>query len=742
MPRTPFHARLTLALPLSLAAIAWALAPLPSAARQPPAKMAMCPQLPLAADLPTLVQGPEDGPVHLSADDVSLDQDGISRLLGSVRLQQGGREFSTQALNYDSHNRDVQVRAESIFRSRQISIKSQSADFNLDSETGVFSSTLFTLPARAARGTADRLQLAREGSADLSGVAYTTCGAGSNAWYIKAGSVHLDHDRGIGSATNARLVLGGIPVLYVPYFRFPIDNRRTTGLLFPTIGNSNTSGFDMRAPLYINLAPNFDDTLTPHYMSKRGTQVINNFRYLFESSEGHLDYEYLNEDRVTQTTRHFVEFQHDSLINRRLALDVHVADASDQQYFEDLGSTHLDAASLTYLDRSAKLTYQAPAAYTITALVQDYQTIDTTLVASDLPYRRSPEIRFDALTQNSLYNARAGFSGEFDNFTRSDSVHGARLDLLPYLRMEKDDIGWYTATQLDVRYTGYQLSDTAPGQRSAPQRTLPTFSSEGGLRFERITDNGSMQTLEPRLMYLYTPYRNQDQLPLFDSGEPDFDITQLFARNRFSGVDRIGDANQAALGMTSRLLDPDTGLVRLTTTIGQLYRFEAPRVNLPGFVSPGQGATDFIAAADYQLTQRWAASVNLQWAPGDRKFNRTNFAVRYREDNGGKRLDLAYRYRQNILEQTDMIASLPLFNQWRVAGRWRYSIANSRSLDALAGIEYDTCCWALRTSYRRYIASASGKYNSAIYLQLELKGLARIGGGFDGLLPLNDTLPR
>lgn len=750
MIRSAASARVTLALCALTSVLAAMAAGTADAASQAvstkhadPRSVAMCTQLPLAANLPTLVEGPQNSPVHLSADNVSLDKDGISTLLGKVRVVQGGQEFSSEALNYDDANRSVQVRAESIFRSKQLNIKSQTADYDLNTQSGAFHDTVFTLPARAARGSADEIQVAQEGSAQIHKLRYTTCGPESNAWYLVAGDVHLDYNEGVGTATNAWLELGGFPVFYAPYFRFPIDNERHTGLLFPTIGVTQNTGFDFRQPIYLNLAPNIDDTVTPRFMSRRGTQLGNSLRYLFEQSEGKIDFEYLHEDRITQTHRSYFEFQHDSLINSRLALDVHVADVSDEQYFEDLGGNRGDASALTYLDRSAQLTYQAPAAYTVNAILQDYQTIDSTILPINEPYRRAPEIRVDALTPNSLFNTRAGLGAEYDYFTRPNSVDGQRLDLQPFLRLEKDDISWYTSSQVDARYTMYQLSNTAPGQPGSQQRYVPTFSSEGGLRFERITDNGSVQTLEPRLMYLYTPYRDQNNIPTFDSGEPDFDITELFSRNRYSGADRISDANQASFALSSRLLDPSTGQVRLTATVGQIFRFTAPEVSLPGLTSPGSGATDFISTLDYRLSSHWAASSLLQWAPGDRQFNRANFAMRYREDetsNSGKRLDVVYRYRRDVLEQSDVVASTPLFEGWRVAGRWRYSIEDNRTLDVLGGLEYETCCWALRTSYRRYVANTSGKFDNGVYIQLELKGMSRLGTGFTGLLPINDVL--
>ncbi|MGH8540600.1 MAG: LPS-assembly protein LptD, partial [Stenotrophobium sp.] len=507
---------------------------------------------------------------------------------------------------------------------------------------------------------------------------------------------------------------------------------------FPTIGQSVNNGLDMRVPLYLNLAPNYDATLTPRYMSKRGTQLDTAFRYLFTQSEGNLDYQYLRDDRSIGEPRRLLEFDHQGLINSRLAAKVNFTDVSDPNYFSDLG-TGVDASTLSYLDRSASLIYQAPIAYTISGAVQNYQSLDSTILPSNQPYRRLPQLRIDALSPGSLYNTRLGFAGEYDNFVRPGSVDGQRVDVQPYLRFERDNIDWFGSSQLDFRYTGYQLSNAAPGLTSRPSRALPVFSAGGGLRFERLTGGGDLQTLEPQLGYLYVPYRDQDALPVFDSGEPDFDNTQLFARNRFYGADRVSDANHAVAALTSRLLDPSTGYVWLTGSIGQIYRFVAPRVTLPGLTAPAEGATDFIASLDYRLSDHWVTSSDLQWSPVDHKFNRNEFALHY--SGNGRRLDLAYHYRQSVLEQTDAILSTPVYGPWRTAARWRYSIADHRTLESLIGVEYETCCWALRTSYRRYIANINGQYNSGIYLQLELKGLSRIGSGFDGLLPLDQTLP-
>jgi LPS-assembly protein len=676
---------------------------------------------------------PSDDPrLVLDADRVDLDVEGRSELQGSVRLRYGDREFSTERLGYDERTRSVDVPASSTFRSRELTIRSDSAQFDLDGQTGRFDGTEFVLPGRSARGDSDSIRVEADGTARLDGARYTTCAPRSDAWYLEAGAIKLDHEEGLGTARHARLRFFGVPILYAPWFQFPIDDRRRTGLLFPTIGESDRTGFDIRQPVYFNLAPNYDATITPRYMSERGVQLDTEGRYLLRRAEGRVGYEVLQDREFNDETRSYTELEHRGLLARQLGVDVRYAEVSDPAYFEDLGGS-IDLSSITHLERSARFTYNAPTAYTVQALFQDYQTIASNVEAVDDPYRRLPQLRIDAITRNAVWDTRLGMSGEYVNFVRSNSVEGQRLDLHPFLRMEKDRVAWFAKSQLDFRYTTYELTGTAEGQKSQVDRALPQFSAEYGLRFERFTRSGALQTLEPRLFYLYVPFEDQSDVPVFDGGQPDFDFTQLFARNRFSGEDRIADANQFAGAVTMRQLDPDSGVVRASASVGQLFRFKRPRVVLPGEPLPSRGATDFIAAVDYLLLDDWTLRLDTQWSPESADFTRTSAAVRYRRER--RYLEVAYRFREDLLEQADVTASAPLYGGFSAIGRWRYSVRDGNSLDTIASLQYETCCWALRTSYRRYVADTQGRFNAGVYLQLELKGLARIGSGLTNLFP-------
>jgi len=727
LPNRPALSRLALAAALACSA--------PARAQEDEAS---CPQMDFGVPAPALTLDADQ--LTLNADQAALEQEGFSRLSGSVRVQQGDKVLIADQMDFNDSERSLQINAESVFRNADVSIRSKRASYDLDTETGVFTDSEFTMPARSARGRAERMELDRAGHAQLDGVRYTTCAPRSHGWQLRASHIELDKEKGFGTARNARLKFLDVPIFYTPWFRFPIDDRRRTGLLFPTMGDSDRTGFEFQVPLYLNLAPNYDATLTPRFMSDRGTQVNTDFRYLLSRSEGRARYEYLGNDKLTGEMRDYLSYTHNGLLGSRTGVELRYAGSSDREYFEDFGG-RLDYSSLTHLERSARLVYQAPAAYRLQALLQDFQTLTPNISAFDEPYRRLPQLLVDAETRNDFLGARAGFLGEYVNFAREDSVEGQRVDLRPYLRMEREGSAWFTRGMLEYSYTTYELTDAGAGAGNQPSRNLPTFSAETGLRFDRITGSGQLQLLEPRVFYLYTPYANQDDQPNFDSGEPDFEFTQLFARNRFLGRDRIADANHVALALSLRELDPQTGVSRFNASIGQLFRLEAPRVVLPGGSAPDSGGTDFIASVDYRLSRYWRGLAAAQWSPSEKEFNRNSFALSYHGER--RRLDIGYRYRQNTLEQTslenleqtDLIFYTPLARRWSMAGRWRYSLQDSQTLDAQAGLEYETCCWALRSSYRRYIATAAGEYSTGIYFQLELKGLTRIGTGFPGLLP-------
>ena len=518
------------------------------------AEEASCPQL----NPGELTPGPADK-LLVTADRIDGASGEVGTLTGSVRVQLGLREFRSDALQYDDAKRLVLANKPSQFRNEDYVILSRSASYDLTGETGIFRDSEFTLLVRGARGRAEEMQIHKDGHAELSRLSYTSCAPGRDSWRLTARELRLDREQGMGTARDATLRLGPVPVLYTPYIQFPIDDERHTGLLFPTIGSNSRTGFDARWPVYLNLAPNYDAVLTPRLMSDRGTQIGASGRYLLERGAGNALVEYLPSDaQFGSRSRTFAEFGHEGLINRRLGLTAHYAEASDPNYFEDL-SFEPGLSTQPYLDSNARLVYQAPASYTIQALVQKFQPLAGTLAVDD-PYQRLPELRFDGVTRNAFLGARAGLNAQATNFARTGSVQGTRQVVRPSLQWARDDIGIFGAVQTDLHLTRYQLRDADDQALDDRNRILPITSLDGGLRFAKRDGDGSLQILEPRLFYLYVPYRDQSGLPVFDAGEPDYDFPQLFARNRFIGEDRIADANQLTTALTYRLARPDLPL--------------------------------------------------------------------------------------------------------------------------------------------------------------------------------------
>ncbi len=704
---------------------------------------ATCPHAPLLQMPLDAVNNKDSDKITLTADQVEVQETGWSRLRGAVRLLQGERLLAAEQLDYDKETRRVTLQRPSTYQDRNVMIRSASAEFDLGNATGSFKDTEFVLPANGGRGEASRLSLVGPGLVEADQASYTTCARDSEFWKLRAGHIRIDQKKGIAVARHARIEFGGVPVLYTPYLRWPTDNRRRTGLLAPTVGDSDKTGFDLSVPLYLNLAENYDATLMPRYMSKRGIQLNASGRYLFEDISGDLAVEYLPEDEVLKQSRALIETNHRALLTSNLAFEGRYAEVSDQAYFEDL-SSRLEASSVTHLDRHVLMTYVQPASFSATVLAQDYQTISSNVLPVDEPYRRLPQIRFATLTKNSFYDVRAGLNAEYAFFEREQATalqpqRAQRVDLDPYLRLQKDRASWYILSQANFRSTLYHVPDPGPGIAEFPARTLPQLSAEGGLRFERFTDSNDVQTLEPKLFYLYVPYRYQENLPVLDSGVPDFDFVQLFARNNFSGEDRIGDANHIAFAVTTRLLEPASGIVRLNASVGQIYRLSKTRVlppcALPPCIRPDEGPTDFIAAADYQINDQWSLGTNLQWSADSGLFKRNSYTARYRD--AGWRADLSYRFRERLLEQTDlsMQVPVPFTDHWNFTGRWRFSLPDNQTQELLGGLGYDSCCWSLRVLGRRYLINNKGEFTNSVYLQLELKGLANLGGKTSRLLP-------
>jgi LPS-assembly protein len=558
-----------------------------------------------------------------------------------------------------------------------------------------------------------------------------------------------------------------VPIFYTPYISFPLGDERKSGVLFPSFGHSTNNGYQLEVPYYFNLAPNYDLTVTPGILSARGVQLGGEFRFLSASSHGQIEENFLPNDTIEHSDRAYLHITDITNLGQGLRFDTDIASVSDSNYFEDF-AVGADQTSVTYLERRAELLYYDDA-WRVRAQLQNFQTIDTSIDAGDRPYSRVPRIQAYGLWPVPNSSFEFALDSEITNFLREVGPTGIRVDLSPELRWSSRAAGYFFEPAVGYHFTQYELQNAAFGDPSSPTRTLPYARLDTGLIFER--DSGSegqrTETLEPRVVYSYVPYRNQNELPIFDTGLPDLNLIELFRTNRYVGDDRIGDANQIAMGMTTRLFNQTTGTQYLSATIGQIRYFTLPRVTLPEEITqalpgqtlttlpgqqtlvnlPGQNlptlpgqtlstvpgqteelyrASDLIGEVSLTAYKNWSVNLDYQWNPYTSQTDKSEVLLQYHPEPS-KVVNVGYRFQQDILKQYDGSFAWPIGGHWNTVGRWVYSLQDRQTIEQLAGFEYKSCCWRIQVLQRRYVTNHTGGLNTSIALQLELTGLSSVG---------------
>lgn len=701
----------------------------------------------------------QTAPIYISADQSELVESGESLLAGHVEVEQDARKLESNLTYYNADTQ--QVRAERGFRYREpgLAVIGENAAFQLDSHVFDADDIRYRIQPIHGRGEAKTVSRPEEALLRLEDATFTTCAPGSNTWLLSSDEILLNQEEGWGKAYKTKLKAFGTPIAYVPYYRFPIDNRRKSGFLSPSFGHSDDSGYELTIPYYWNIAPNYDATITAVGFSKRGLQLLSELRYLTPKSEGQFDLEIMPHDFIEDSTRGLAKWNHVTHFTSNWHTTVDAAVVTDDEYFDDLDDHH-DLEHLNHLRQEGMLTYQGENTLFLTR-VQGFQTLDDSIRRSQRPYQRLPQMLVRLDYPDVWQGLDVGLEAEAVYFHRDDSRSsgirasadsGYRFHLMPSISLPLEaPYGFFTPT-LRYAVTHYQLTAEASGSDSHFDRTLPIFSLDSGLFFDRQVNwfnQDYKQTLEPRLFYLYAPSREQDLLPNFDSSLNTFTFTNLFRYNRFNGRDRIGDANQLTLALTSRLLEMPNRRQRLRTRFGQVFFFNDRDVRL---VEPNEDEdfSAFFAELTAYFNKGWSTRANLEWDfANDYQVDRGSFVLQYKPDP--KRvMNLAYLYRKDVVFNRNLSRSFIDQNQVQVSFAWPvsrhlrllaasdYDFDEGRMLSTLAGLEYDACCWALRLVGHRELEPDDDdedfEYDDAIYLQLVLKGLGGVGRGADSLL--------
>lgn len=699
----------------------------------------------------------ESVPLFIEADQIRGRNDKETEAEGDVRLRKRGKAVFADWLRYDKPENEITAVGNVRIDQRGDITEGEKLSFNLDTERGFMEKPRFLLTPAApvappgagippfadtdARGTAERLLFEGAGQYRALQVEYTTCAPGNNDWYIRTRDLHIDKDHDVGVARDASIVFMGLPIFYSPYLSFSLHQERKSGILTPSYGSSSRSGAEFTVPYYWNIAPNRDATFSPRVLAKRGVQLNTEFRYLSPTYRGEAYVEYLPNDNLARLDRSAFVLRHTQALPSSWIGSLNVQRVSDDKYFTDL-ATLPAVTSQVVLPGEGSLsrngTWGRDGIYGFNAVVQRWQTLQADPLSPIIsPYNRQPQLTLTAYNQNILHGD-FDFIGNFVDFNHPTLTNGKRLMAYPSLSLPLQSSYGYITPKIGVNLTHYAL-DKSTTALPDTTRTLPIFSVDSGMVLERettLTGQRLTQTLEPKVYYVYIPFRDQSRIPNFESGSQDINFATIFSENQFSGYDRINDANQITFGLTSRLLSPDNGIERVRAGVAQRYYFRSQQVTLPGVPprSDQSSSSDLLAAISGTFAPHWTAEGGWQYNTDRAQTQKLNIGTRY-QPQPGKVLNLSYRHTIDALKQTDLSAQWPLSSQWTAVGRWNFSILDRRTLESLAGFEYNGGCWVFRAVAHRF-ATATQETSTTIFLQLELNGVSRIGSN-----PL-DTLRR
>ena len=710
----------------------------------------------------------------INADSSEIFDGDVMSFAGNVDLTRADQHLMSDQASYDASADTMDAQGNVIYSEKPLAFSSDTASLSLNKDEARLRKAQFIAAEAPLRGSADVVYRDNKDLTRYHEAAFTSCAPGNQDWMVHAERLKINRESGQGSAKNAWLEFKGVPFLYTPYISFPTDNRRLSGLLAPNFSASQRNGFDTTVPFYWNIAPNYDMIVTPRYLAKRGGMLREKFRYMTDSSKGTFGAEYMPNDEILNKARYSASLKEQRTLTSHLSSIMDLNYVSDNRYFNDLNNA-LGFQTSSYLPSTASLNYARPNVAFSTG-IQHYQSVDQYYSQNKalMPYDVLPRVNlnlnhdFANLPINvAMDNQFSYFYHQYSALALADHIadpsklvrpNAQRFSVAPSISMPLESTAGFFNPKITGHYTQYELTNQSQGTPSSINRMLPVFSVDTGTGFEKqinFGDSPYTHAIEPRMYYLYIPHKDQSNIPLFDSTILDTNFYSLFRENRFSGIDRIQDANQLTLAGTSRFIDNKTGLEPLKVSLGQIMYFQDRTVNLPGVVDQKSSTSNFIGEVSGQLNKNLSYMTGAQWDPEANSFARGQAVLKFRNQSS-ELFDIGYRFRRkdNLIaqgiSQTDVSFRWPLFNEWYGMGRWQYSLNFDRTTESFIGLEKENCCWRFRVIARRYIngyqsqsltgvnlADASLKPETAFFFQLELKGLTSFGDSVDTFLQTN-----
>ena len=715
----------------------------------------LLPQLSSAEDLVSEKQSSEifQESVEIEGDSLETLLDRKMKAKGNAILKKGNKTIKAEVIEYDQISEKLITQGNTSIDLEKISLSGTKLNYRLSDQTGKMEDVTFNIKSDKKeetivqkgiqvtkryydfRGDAKAIFFEGENKTKLESSRLTTCEVDSNDWYIKSKNMEIDTKKDQVKASHASLDFKGVPIFYMPSTSFSLNKNRQSGFLSSTFGTTSKSGFEFRVPYYFNISPNMDATLTARYLGKRGPLADGEFRYLTENYSGINQLQYMNHDQSSgQDNRYFLKLNHQHQFGRGWSGSYDLQKVSDNTYFSDL-ATMIQVTSVVNLPQRVNLNYSGDI-WKLNLLTEKYQTLTN---ASNSPYQRLPQVNLsgkkdydnftlDLKSQWTLFERDDKFAS---TFTEAQKITGSRFTMTPAITIPLTSEYGYIKPKVSANIRSYNLNNSPDNNKDI---VTPIFSLDSGVYLDRninFLNQNYTNTLEPRLFYVYIPYKDQSVLPNFDSGLADLNMQTLFYENQYNGQDRINDANQLTASLTSKFLDKN-GKERLSAIIAQRYYFEDRRVFGNDLTEAKKANSDIFMGASAKLPNSLNLDAMFQFDPTSNSLLRSTLGSRYNPEPG-KMLNVSYRMIDNIigynqdLEVFNAAGQWPLGNRFYSIGRYNYDLKSSQTIEVLAGLEYDGGCWVARSIFDRISLPTSPNPNYAFFIQLELNGIGSIG---------------
>ncbi|NRA53626.1 MAG: LPS assembly protein LptD [Gammaproteobacteria bacterium] len=688
------------------------------------------------SQLPTLEQLTNPNKLFVISDTTEINYPNQLSYQGNVELIRGKTYINAQRAEIDRESNSFIASGNLHYQDDQITLTSDSLRSSLDGKNTELVNSKYWFNGQSINGKADKFRVINSRFLILDKALLTTCAGDRPDWSLRAKKITIDAAKERAIIRQATLEVFEVPVFYFPYLSLPISDKRASGLLYPSIGSSSNNGIDISVPYYWNIAPEYDLTLTPRIMTNHGLQLTTEFRYLVEDQQGLFNLEFLPSDKAADDSeRYLFHWSHSGKIDNNWRVTASYTKLSDDNYFNTIGSDY-GSSSDSQITNYASLSYFKDN-WTTAIKIQDIDVFGT----EDTPYQLLPQLSFNSYNNTLAKYLEYDIFSEFSYFknTSTSEDDAARVHLEPILRLPIDYAAGSFTTELTLHQTWYQQKNSSDSSNESISRTVPQLRINSNLNFERETSlfgRDYFQTIEPQIQYLYVPFKDQSDIGLYDTALLSEDYFGLFRSRRFSGLDRIADANQMTLGVTNRFIDSNNQ-EKLKVSVGQIYYFSQSQTTLDGTEADSDTSSTSALAGeiDFRASDQWYFSGSVQLNEEYDAINQNKISLEYRRAHN-KLIQISHRYVRDIsdsqVDQLGIQAIWPINNDWTFVGNYYRDINLHRTIESLIGLQYESCCWSIRLQAYRQLntnyedsssTSASTTFDTGVSFSFQIKGL-------------------